>query len=648
MKKSIILFFLIGLTFAGFGQHPCSVVKQKGFRLGKKALATSTTVRLLKAYDVKYHELNLHSEDTNTYLEGSVRTLAAIQAEQLDTFAMELHSNLVVDSVIQNKNQRISFIRNAHAIYCLLPSQLKKGNLADLRVFYHGTPPSDASAAIGNGFSSEKSPTYGTQVTWSLSQPYAALEWWPCKQALDDKIDSLDIKITTSKRNKVGSNGKLISVIAVDDSSHQYHWKSSYPIDYYLVSIAIAPYIEVVDYAHPAGSSDSVLILHYLYNQKAYANNKANIDFTAQLLEVFSEKFGPYPFMKEKYGHSMAPFSGGMEHQTMTTQGVFPFDIIAHELGHQWFGDHVTCGSWSDLWLNEGLASYTEYIALEALKPGQEKQALADMQAYGSSGEESIFITDTSSVPRLFSSSLTYNKAGAVVHMLRYIVGDSAFFAGCKSYLKEFGGSTALTTDFKKHFEKSSGKNLNAFFDEWIYGAGYPSYKVDWNYENGNLHILSTQENAKSKSTLFTTPIQYRAYFASGDSSDIRVDGAKRNQIYFKGNVADSVVKLLPNPEKAVLMEYTLFKNNGLTGIQSKVEAAFDFNMYPNPASNQVRVELPNNYFEIRIYSLEGRLLFEETAFAEKTIQLEKMKGLVLVELKTPKGKSTKKLFIGN
>ncbi|MFY8021108.1 MAG: M1 family aminopeptidase [Bacteroidia bacterium] len=648
MKKFLFL-VLVCISFAGKSQeHICASSKIKSYSLKKKAVATRETVRLMEFYDVRYHKFKLQLEKDTTYIQGSVVSGVSSLKNGLDTFAFELHSNLVLDSIINTKGESLSFTRVNHGVYCKLNQSYNKGEWIELEIYYHGLPPSDASAAIGNGFSTGRSQTYGAQITWSLSQPYAAMEWWPCKQSLNDKIDSVDLEITTGKNNRVGSNGKLIQVLSINNNSNRFDWKSRYPIDYYLISVSVGEYIEITDYAKPKGYSDSILIQHYLYNQKAYTNNKANIDATTDMLEYFSELFGLYPFHKEKYGHSMAPFSGGMEHQTMTTQGIFPYTIVAHELGHQWFGDHVTCGSWSDLWLNEGFATYTEFLALEGLKPGEEKAEMIDVHNNAKNGTESIYIIDTANVPRLFSSSLTYNKGGAVLHMLRYVVGDSAFFAGLKLYLKTFGGSTARTPDFQNVMEQVSGKNLNAFFNEWIYSRAYPSYIISWNYTPGFVHLLSNQKNAKGYSNLFSIPMNYRFYYHKGDSLDIRYDGTTNENDYHKIAVTDSVVKIVFDPENYILNDIVILKNPALTSIES-LSFESEFTVFPNPAKESIQVQSKIMDFELSLYDLNGKLL--ETCSGmnkDKTLNCHLPNGLYLLKIQTEKGNHFRKIQIQN
>ncbi len=177
-----------------------------------------------------------------------------------------------------------------------------------------------------------------------------------------------------------------------------------------------------------------MLVQHFIYDTASlYPVIKSAIDSTPGMVDYFSTLYGRYPFWKEKYGHCTAPLGGGMEHQTMTTLGAFTTPLIAHELGHQWWGDCVTYGSWRDIWMSEGWASYTEQLYIEHFR------SVAAAQAYrttvfnrvsGSPGG-SVYVDDTTNVYRVFDSRLTYDKGAAVAHMLRYIApGDAAFLPG--------------------------------------------------------------------------------------------------------------------------------------------------------------------------------------------------------------------------
>lgn len=511
MKSPVILTILI-LIFASTGfaqdrQHPCAAAKSSGAQAKSYTLAPAQIART-ELYDVGFYRLNLEMTNLSKVISGTV-TMQANSRQAIDSVIFELHPNLSISRILLNGDS-VGFIRKATAVY--VPANLAAGLGFTIETKYAGTPPDGSSNPFGDaGMSNASSPTWGGQITWTLSQPFSAYEWWPCKQSLRDKIDSLDVNITVPSACKAGSNGLLKNIVTgLPGVKSRYEWKHRHPIDYYLVSVAVGKYVDYSFYANPVGQ-DSILIQNYIYdNPQTLINFKSDIDETASFMELFSELFGPYPFHNEKYGHCMAPFGGGMEHQTMTTQGTFNASLTAHELGHQWFGNHVTCGSWADIWVNEGFATYSEYLMTERLYP---MQAATEMNSNHTAAMQqangAIWILDSLNSTRIFSSRLSYSKGAAFVHTLRYLVNnDSLFFKALREYQIRFADSTAIGTDVKKVLEEIGGVNLDEAFEQWYYGEGYPTYTLRWNTGNDNLYLkLSQTVSAPGVTPLFTTPL---------------------------------------------------------------------------------------------------------------------------------------------
>lgn len=623
------IFLMVNLLLnATYAQHLCADAKIASFNnlpvLKKTGGISEADMLATEKYDVKHYRFAVNVERTSAAISGKVTCFATSTVAALDTFVFQLHSNFTIDSVVDGNNQLLTFTRNNHVCKAKLNNSQQQNSLFNITIFYRGVAPNNGNAAIGNGFSNAASQTYGSRVTWSLSQPYSAYEWWPCKQSLQDKIDSVFISVTTDTSNKVGSNGLLTLVEPTGNGKHTYHWKSYYPISYYLISVAVSNYAEFVQYAKPANYADSILIQNYLYNQQAYNNNRANIDATKPMLELFSNLFGLYPFYKEKYGHSMAPFSGGMEHQTMTTQGVFPYSIVAHELGHQWFGDHVTCATWKDIWLNEGFATYTEYLTVQYLKPIEALNELQSMQnAAKGSNTLSVYCTDTSSVNRIFSSAITYNKGGSVVHMLRYVINnDSVFYGMLKAYLNAFGNGNASTENFLSFVNNYTGKNFNTFFNQWVYGAGYPSYQIRWNVSNGKLVMLVNQSNANGSSNLFDMPLPFVARLNGTDTAfTLNNSGAQQR---YELDVNGNITSMQFDPQSWILKNASLVRDNALfpTGIDAIHQSLQHISVYPNP-TNQV-LYVSNFTFKnlaATITDLNGKVLFETLSVTENGIE---------------------------
>jgi aminopeptidase N len=506
---------LIASQFAYAQEHDCAYHKMQG--QDKKKVRTSPyDAGLMAKYDIHFCELDLHAENDTVSIDGHV-TIHALALQQIDTFAFELHSNHTVDSVLYNGNS-IPVANNTHIRY--VPQSIASGTDFAMTIYYHGNCPSAQSAAIGSGFSTDNSPSWGNKVTWSLSQPYVAYEWWPCKQALTDKIDSSAVSVRTTLGNRAGSQGLLQSV---DTTGNQvkYNWFSREKIDYYLISIAVAEYIDYSYYIN-LGNGDSVLYQNYVYNNpNTLPNFKNTIDTCGLMVKLFSDKVVKYPFYKEKYGHCMAPFGGGMEHQTMTSLGSFNFDLVAHELFHQWYGDYVTCKTWKDIWINEGFARYGEVLAREWLRGPI--SAANKINQYHNNIKTSIFgsvyFTDTADVDRIFDSRLTYNKGGAIIHTLRFILGDSAFFQVLSQFPQQYAYSNASFSDFKLFAENLTGVNLTDWANQWFYGQGWPIYNMQYNSNGNQILIRLKHATSNSATPLFKTPVQITLNSASGDTT---------------------------------------------------------------------------------------------------------------------------------
>ncbi len=477
-------------------------------------------------YDVKFYKIDIEADNTTANIKGYAEILAEIKTSGLQRFTLELGNTIRVDSMWLD-GRRVSFQRDGDNLYAQCPVPLPAGKICKISVFY-------ATAEVkGDSFfsaiSNRTDNSWDIPVTWTLSEPFNAKNWFPCKQHLPDKADSAYIFITVPQHLKAGAPGVLTSVTSLPGNKSRYEWKTRYPVAYYLLSFAVSDYKEYTTYAHPKGVKNPVPIQNYIYNKNNYLEaNKAIIDTTAALIELFSEMYLPYPYAKEKYGHCVAPMGGGMEHQTMTTLSNFDFLLVAHELAHQWFGDMVTCASFQDVWVNEGFATYSEYLALERM--ASRDKALSWMREAHSmatwSQKGSVFIPKESADDtwRIFSMSLSYKKGAALVHNIRYIINDDRkFFDVLRGFLRKYSFSTATGMDFKHFVEEQTGIDFTLFFDQWYFGEGFPIFNISWKNSHGNVQILMEHTGSAYSTPLFITDMDIRLIKNNDTDTLVRV-----------------------------------------------------------------------------------------------------------------------------
>jgi len=594
-------------------QHPCAASKISQQQQQMKRAVPDAHVLLMQQYDVHFYKLDIALERTSTYISGNVVIAAKVTAATLDTFGFELHPALSIDSLLVNGN-KITPQRTGNAVIVPLPASLGQGAAVQAQVFYKGTPPSSGGGGFGNGITNDFSPSWGNQVTWTLSQPFAAHEWWPCKQVLTDKADSTEVWITTSSSNKAGSNGVLQQVVSLPGSKVRYEWKSRYPISYYLVSVAVAQYVDYTITANPAGAPQPIVIQNYIYNNpQTLPNFQNDIDETADMLEAFSEKFGLYPFYEEKYGHCMAPIQGGMEHQTMTTQGFFEFTLTAHELMHQWFGNYVTCAGWQDIWLNEGFASYGEYLAYESLRsPAQAAAYMNDVHDnVKSQPGGSVYVADTTDDARIFSSRLSYDKGSTLVHTLRYLVNnDSLFYGAIKAYLNQYAFGTARTANLQQVVEQYTGINLTDFVQQLFYGEGYPTYNVTYNYAAGNLYLEVLQTTSSAVTPFFSMPVTYRLGRLNAPDTTVRLVPDANISRYIIP-LSDSVTSIVVDPDNGLVNDDQVIFDSSLqfvfTGTDEPAQPVL--RVYPNPSPDKFTIWFSDGQQPARVHitDMHGR-----------------------------------------
>ncbi|MCX6231958.1 MAG: M1 family aminopeptidase [Bacteroidetes bacterium] len=650
MKTISLILLLLLMQNPLFSQYAEQYQSDKEFNF-KQKLNNNTTVKqsaLMDKYDVKFYKLDISVEHTSVYVEGNVSIVAKVIASQLDTFAFELKDYFTIDSIKIN-NQIKTFNRLLDDVFVGI-GPLSAGANLTAQIFYKGLPPN--TGTFFSGISCETSSLWGNQICWTLSQPFGAKEWFPVKQSLTDKADSAYIFVTTANDNKVGSEGILTAIVPLPNNKLRYEWKARYPIDYYLISIAVGQYVEYNIYAHPGGMSDSLLIQNYIYdNPSALPYYKNEIDRTPGFIELFSDLFGLYPFHKEKYGHSMAPMGGGMEHQTMTTLSDFNFYLTSHELSHQWWGDNITCATWSDIWINEGFASYAEYLAAQYKWSYQEAQnhmkVMHDSIMAYPNGSVYIPPFQINDVNRIFDGRLSYKKGAAIIHNLRFeIANDSIFFKVLKTIQTRFKDSTITGLDVKAVAEEFTGKNFTDFFNQWYFGEGYPTFNIISWLQNDTLVINTDQQTSATTTPLFKMLMEYKLQSPTGDTII---------KLYHSANIETFKIPM-QKPVSGLVVDPNNWVINGKGNIVfSVINENYSSNLllYPNPCSDILEIYMANTKnenYQLSIFDVCGKLIFNENILmnVKNKINVQFLrKGIYFLELKNENKKSIQK-FIKN
>ncbi len=467
--------------------------------------------------DVTYYGLDLAVTNQPRNIKGSVVVNANVDTSSISTIFLDLRNELNVDSVWVN-GLTTTFTHVSHKLNIDLDRTYTMGESFSVKVFYQGEPGS-------SGFGSFEFGTHsGTPITWTLSEPYGAPDWFPCKDTPADKADSSDVWITVADNFIAVANGTLISTTNNGNGTITYYWESRYPIAQYLISLAITNYQQYDTYFH-YGVNDSMLISHYVYPE-SFTGIKNLLDETDDMIAVFSDRYGLYPFVNERYGHAEMEWGGAMEHQTCSSMGFWGRGVVSHELAHQWYGDMITCADWHHIWLNEGFATYSEAVYLEDIsgKAAYDSQIQSEMN-FAKTANGTIWVQDITNIGEIFNGARSYAKGATVLHMLRGIVGDSTFFDIMRAYSSDPAVSygAATTEDFQRVAETVYSSSLDYFFQEWIYGEKYPVYNVGWNKshvsgETYQITLIITQ-TVRPNPSFFTMPVQVKFNTSLGDTT---------------------------------------------------------------------------------------------------------------------------------
>jgi aminopeptidase N len=603
MWKWIILVGLAALGTQSLRAQHAEIFEQEKARYHALTALQKTTGSASSAssdFTVSHYRFEWEVDPAVRFLKGKVTSSFIITAPS-SNIRFDLSDSLQVDSVLY-RTQKLSQARPGNnTLQINFPTNLTAGTRDSVSIFYQGKP-----GEHGLGSFSVSNHT-GVPVMWTLSEPYGSRDWWPCRNGLDDKADSIDVLITTPDRYYGTSNGVLASEVTAGGKRTN-HWKHRYPIVSYLVAIAATNYVVQQDTIQLNGK---ILPLQQYVYPEAAAAWTASLSNTRNMMRYFEQQFGPYPFRNERYAHTQVGFGGGMEHQTNSFMGSTNRSLIAHELAHQWFGDRVTCGSWQDIWLNEGFAVFGTYAYFESTLPPAEivNWFRSEVDIITSRPDGSVYVKDTSSVNAIFNYRTTYVKAGWVVNMLRWKLGDANFFEGVRRYLSDptVAYGFGRTDDLKRNLELVSGQNLDEYFKDWLYGEGYPSYQMSWLPLGTKVQLVLNQTTSHPSVDFYEMPVP--VLFRNATRDTLVVINHTRNgqsELHDLGFIPDTA---FIDPYVKLVSAQNKTSKSGASAAKNSVR------LYPNPVGDQFSMLLNNftsNTAAITVHNAKGQLLWKQ------------------------------------
>ena len=607
MKKIVLLGFLLFVSFVFSQDNLVLFEKMRASEANSASKLMSVKTNPNTAnYDISYHKLEFTVNPGVYFISGKITTTYKALSD-MTSLTFDLSNTLTVSSIKRGVDN-LAFTQTATELQITLPATQPSGTSETVEITYSGTP-------FNSGFGSFIQSTHGTSpIIWTLSEPFGAMNWWPCKQDLNDKVNSIDVYITAPSQYTSVSNGVEPEAPVINGTNKTTHFHHNYPIPAYLICMAVTDYAV---YNQTGGTAPNQYpIVNYIYPENLTPTVQNQLAQTPLILNLFENLFEIYPFHNEKYGHAQFGWGGGMEHTTVSFMGSFGRGLIAHEMAHQWFGDKITCGTWKDIWLNEGFATYLASMVIENFD-GQ-AAFTADktnmIHAITSISNGAVYLTDAEAlnVNRIFSQRLTYYKGAMVLHMLRFKLGDTLFFQALKNYLADsnLAYKYAITADLQTHLEAAYGSSLAEFFNDWVYGQGYPTYSIAvQNNFNGTVALTVNQTQSDPSVPFFEMPVPVRVFGAGGEQMDLVLNHNSNGETFVK-NVPFVVTSVVFDPNKDLIS-----KNSSVTLATDNFKLE-GMKLYPNPSKNQITLQIADGISIQKsvIYNVLGQKVKETTS----------------------------------
>lgn len=558
MKRTMIflavMFFTVSAVFAGghADRDPKKAVSRlKEFKAQESRNKAAAVEKMKQAekygqqekqnIDMLHYDLDLFVDPSQRFISGTV-TLTFSPTASLSSLNFRLHKKLELVSVSFDDAATGSYKRSKDDIKVDFPTPLQPGTNHEVAISYRGAP--QMTGALGGGmlFSDHD----GVMSATTLSEPFEAYAWWPVIDEVSDKFTA-DINLKTPAGMVGASNGTLEGTVTNQDGTVTYMWSEDYPIPAYLISVNVTNYEHFSDSYTSLDGSTAMPLEYYVYPEHL-SEARTNFEDIPEMISLYAGLVGEYPFIGEKYGQVEFPWGGAMEHQTLTSMGDYFVGysdyynnlIYAHELSHQWFGDEVTCGTWHDIWLNEGFATYFEVLWMVHEYSSYGLTVGGVLGSYYDDGLANGALRGTVYVKNenkpFADSDAIYTKGAWVLHMLSRVMGEEKFWQAMRAYRERHSMSSAVTDDFMSVCEEFHGSDLKWFFDQWVYTKKRPVYS--WTYsQSGNTLNISVMQKQKHKianrsenNDRYIMPIDITVYYDDGREETVVINNDERSQ----------------------------------------------------------------------------------------------------------------------
>jgi aminopeptidase N len=664
MKKiSVLLLALLIAVSIGFGQNAMNL--DGSLLCSKKKSSAAYSPREINSLNSPRHNFDVLNYTLSFNLWNNFQSPYShlYYANEVITFKVDTALNLIklnaVSTSLQIQSVSLSgsgFTHLSDTLTIMLDRTYNPDEIVNVGIAYNHIDVEDGNFFVKGGF------------VFTDNEPEGARKWFPCYDHPSDKA-IVDITAKVPSDVRLGSNGHLADSVTVADTTW-FHWISRDPVATYLTVMSARKNwnLDIVNWYSPQ-NPDVAVPFRFYYNS---GENPLGMELLIpQVATYFSNNYGEHPFEKDGFASLNDEFSwGGMENQTLTNicTGCWYESLLVHEFAHQWFGDMISPGTWADIWLNEGFATWSVAYWYEsdggysAYKT--EINAKADYYLSANPGwavyvpEWAINTPDNNT---LFNYAITYCKSACVLHLLRYSLGDELFFPALYDYATDtanFKYKNSITDDFQAKFEESTGQDLEWFFESWVKQPNHPVYENEYvisdNNGNGTWNLSFLAKQVQTNAGFFPIPIEIYVYFVGGTDTTLRVMNDVNQQVFhFTLDKQPANVYFDLNNE-IVLKEATL--SVGIDEVNIGKQAFSLQQNFPNPVNNQTTFtySLPeDSQMSLAIFDMSGKkvltLLSEQQNRGTYVFNADLSKlgtGVYLVRLISGDNNATKRLAV--